>query len=107
VKPLAKSKLRNIKERIDYANSTGARGPYETDHGQLVGYIEHRGSGKRALDLIATSHYSVAGRAALRLMASADPATMAELIRGYEIAKAAGILDEPASTMPSQDRGSV
>jgi hypothetical protein len=101
---LAKSTLRNIKERIDYANSTGARGPYSTDHGQLVGYIEHRGSGKRALDLIATSHFSIAGRAALRLMSSADPATMAELIRGYEIAKTAALLDEPASSVTSTDR---
>jgi hypothetical protein len=61
------------------------------DHGQLTGFVIHEGQKHLTKELFATGHY-VKGNAALRCTSSADPETMRELIRGYVIAKNAGLL---------------
>lgn len=86
---ISNARLKLILERADKATAAGISGPFQMDHGQLVGFVSEAGRLSPGKELFATGHY-VAGNAALRCASSADPETMRELVRGYRMAKDAG-----------------
>jgi hypothetical protein len=89
---LNRSGLREITEAIKYARGQGLApdGRWQGGHGVLTGPVMIDGR-RHPHDLLAEAH-GQHGRGALALFKFADPDTMEELVRGYTLARDAGLL---------------
>ena len=94
-KILADAKLTRIESDVLWSKMEGIIG-FQRDHGNLL--IETR---KPNFDLVVDIGYLHEGRtdrsAAAMILQHAAPDTMAELVRGYRLAKKAGLLNEKSS----------
>lgn len=86
---IAKAKLKRIAERIARAEQHKIGIIYAT-HGTLI--MQHTASDKRVHEDILFSAIGPTQHAAASLLQSADPETIKELIRGYQLASDARLL---------------
>lgn len=101
---IADARLSRIESDLTWAQLDGGRkiARFSRDHGNLLITVEGPGSAKY-MDLLYVANGDVVKGSAASVLQHADPDTMRELLRGYRLAKKAGLLEPKASTVPPHD----